>query len=145
MKYLYPLVAIHNNGYTVLLYSNDDVTNFIKKYGRWHNHFTGSTRNMHPWIVQDDRGRVVTVDDFISSGTNWKYYNKRQAEVCAIAAKGLPIPGTGCSKVGWKINYTAKKNSGSGHRNRNRAKAIDDFKEYGIKNKLGRVISYEGW
>ena len=44
------------------------------------------------------------------------------------------------------MNHTAKKNSGSGHRNRNRAKAIYEAQEYGVKNDVGnRVIPYEGW
>lgn len=157
MQYLYPLVAVHNTGYTELLYSNNDVTNFIKKYGRWHdqhaywytrfvNSQLVSTKETHPWIVRDDRGRTVKVDDFISSGTNWKYYNERQAKIRAIADKGLPIPYTGCRKAGLKMNHTAKKNSGSGHRNRNRALAIYEAKEYEVKNNIGgRVIPYENW
>lgn len=56
---------------------------------------------------------------------------------------GLPIPGTGVTR--YASDGYAKKNSGSGHRNRNRSRAQADFKEYGIKNKLGRVIPHEGW
>lgn len=157
MQYLYPLIAIHISGETVLLYSNDDVLSFIKKNGRFHDHhvwwwsrFTNgvytSTKELHPWIMRDDRGRIVKYDDVCYQHKPYDGWNKRNAKIRAIAAKGLPIPGTGGYRKCWKMNHTAKKNSGSGHRNRNRAKAIYEAKEYGVKNDVGnRVIPYEGW
>lgn len=157
MQYLYPLIAIHISGETILLYTNEAVLDFIKKYGRFHDHHVWwwgrfsngvylSTKEIHPWIVRDDRGRIVKYDDVCYKHKPYDGWNKRNAEIRAIAAKGLPIPYTGCSKAGWKMNHPAKKNSGSGHRNRNRAKAIYEAKEYGVKNNVGnRVIPYEGW
>jgi len=155
MNYLYPLIAIHIDGKPILLYSNDALASFIGKYGQFTEHHVDYyydissfmyRRKTNGWIVRDDRGKIVKYDDVVSFGTNWKYYNKRQAEIRGIAAKGLPIPRTGTSKAGWKMNHVAKKNSGSGHRNRNRALAIYDAKEYDVKNNVGnRVIPYEHW
>lgn len=155
MNYLYPLTAIHIDGETILLYSNNAVLDFIKKYGRfterhveWYYDYHSLTfrKKANGWIVRDDRGRVVKYDDVCYQHQTYDWYNERNAKVRAIAEKGLPIPYTGTSKAGWKMNHTAKKNSGSGHRNRNRALAIYDAKEYGIKNNVGnRVIPYEHW
>ena len=42
------------------------------------------------------------------------------------------------------MNHTAKKNSGAGHRNRNRALAIYEAKEYQVDNNIGgHVIPWE--
>lgn len=157
MEYLYPLTAIHIGGHTELLYTIDEVHEFIRKYGQfhenhvywtghWENHSWISVKCYHPWIVRDDRGRVVKYDDVCVQYPMYWHYNKRQAEVRKIAEKGLPIPGTGGYRKCWKMNHTAKKNSGAGHRNRNRAKAIYEAKEYGVKNDVGnRVIPHEDW
>ncbi len=161
MNYLYPLVAIHISGYTELLYTLEDVRAFIRKYGQfyekhkyWYSRYLGydqypryeSVEAYHDWIVRDDRGRVVKYDDVCYKHVMYSGWNERNAKIRAIAAKGLPIPGTGCSKAGWKLNHTAKKNSGAGQRNRNRALAIFEAKEYGVKNDIGgRVIPWEGY
>lgn len=161
MKYLYPLVAVHINGHTELLYTLEDVRTFIKKYGQFYEKHKYSYRQYlgydsypryeyvqayHPWIVRDDRGRIVKYDDVCYQHALYDGYNKNMAKTRAIAEKGLPIPYTGTSKAGYKMNHTAKKNSGSGHRNRNRALAIYDAKEHGVKNNVGgRVIPYENW
>lgn len=155
MNYLYPLIAIHSNGYTELLYSIDEVHNFIRKYGQfyeqhvyWWNRYVGltlvSTKETHPWIVRDDRGRVVKYDDVRQQWPMYWHYNKRQAAIRKAAEQGLPIPGTGGYRKCWKMNHTAKKNSGKGHRNRNRARCEYERKEYGIPNKYGKVRPWEG-
>lgn len=156
MEYLYPFTAVHMDGHTELLYTIDEVHDFIRRHGqfhdqhkywqtRWYPHYQ-SIECYHPWIVRDDRGRTVKYDDVCCKYPMYWHYNKRQAEVRKIAEKGLPIPRTGCRKAGWKMNHTAKKNSGAGHRNRNRAKAIYEAKEYGVKNDVGgRVIPHEDW
>lgn len=155
-NFLFPLNAIHRNGEVILLYTLDEVYAFVRKYGRfydhhvdWHWYFDNGRyceyTKPNDWIVRDDRGRTVKYDD-ISGPPSYNYWiNKRNAEIRKIAEKGLPIPYTGCSKAGYKQNHTAKKNSGSGHRNRNRARCQYDQKEYGIKNKYGKPIPYEGW
>jgi hypothetical protein len=161
MNYLYPLVAIHISGYTELLYTREDVYAFINKYGQfyekhkyWYSRYIGYDKypryehveGTHPWIVRDDRGRVVKYDDVCYKHRPYSGWNERNAKIRAIAAKGLPIPGTGGYRKCWKMNHTAKKNSGAGHRNRNRAKAIYEAEEYGIKNDVGyRVISWENY
>lgn len=153
MNYLYPLNAIHIGGEVLLLYTESEVLDFIRKYGKftehhveWYYDWPSYTyrKKANGWIVRDDRGRIVKFDDVCYQYVPYEHYNHRQAEIRAIAAKGLPIPRTGCRKAGWKMNHTAKKNSGSGHRNRNRAKAIYESKEYGVHNNIGnRVIPWE--
>ena len=157
MEYLYPLIAINISGKTIMLYSHADVLSFIKKHGRFYEHHTYwwtryviggliSTKETHEWIVRDDRGRIVKYDDVGFSYKPYELWNKNNAKIRAIADRGLPIPGTGCSKAGWKMNHPAKKNSGVGHRNRNRAKAIYEASEYNVKNNVGnRVIRHEDW
>ena len=160
MEYLYPLTAIHIDGHTELLYNIDQVHDFIHKYGQfydkhkyWHRRYVYTptlhveyVESYHPWIVRDDRGRIVKYDDVCVQYPMYWHYNKRQAEVRKIAEKGLPIPGTGGYRKCWKMNHTAKKNSGAGHRNRNRAKAIYEAEEYGVKNDVGnRVIPWENF
>lgn len=153
MNYLYPLNAISPEGRVILLYTVDAVYDFIKKNGRFHEHryywiydFGNYVNKKHvsEWIIRDDRGRIVKYEDFPINYE--KYYNRRRKEIREIAAKGLPIPGTGCSKAGYKMNHTAKKNSGAGHRNRNRALAIYEAKEYQVDNNIGgRVIPWENY
>lgn len=157
MEFLYPLNAIHIDGGVILLYTLDEVHAFIRKHGRFTEHHvewyydpTDWARRRpvkaSGWIVRDDRGRTVKYDDVCIKYPMYYGWNQRNAEIRAIAAKGLPIPHTGCRKAGWKQNHPAKKNSGSGHRNRNRAKAIYEAKEYGVKNDVGgRVIPWENY
>lgn len=143
MKYLYPLNAIHIDGDVILLYTKEEVDKFIRKHGSWNdNHidhiFNWSTRSNeeihHNWIVRDDRGRIVDVEDFVERYT-WKYYNERRKKIRAIAEKGLPIPGTGTSKAGYKQNHPAKKNSGYHHFAKNASKYSYDIKTYDLKGK----------
>ena len=153
MEYLYPLNAIHIDGEVLLLYTYDEVKNFARKHGKWSeshvdyyynfvfHRFVRERRNI--WIVRDDRGRKVNYDDIIYNDAPWQYYNRRRAAIRKVAQRGLPIPGTGCHRAGWKMNHTAKKNSGSGHRNRNRARFVEDFQEFGIRNNNGKPIPYE--
>jgi hypothetical protein len=156
MNYTYPLIAINIDGSTILLYTREEVLNFIDKYGIWNDHHRvwaswwdwqagihHGEYHYYPWIVRDDRGKKVNHRDFYDA-PSWKRYNEYQAKIRFFADKGLPIPRTGKRK--WRRHHApAMKNSGSGHRNRNRAKAIDDAKEYGIKNDVGnRVIPWEG-
>lgn len=159
MEYLYPLIAIHIDGHNELLYNINEVHDFIRKYGQfydkhkyWHRRYISHSPYIeyvdvyHHWVVRDDRGRIVKYDDVCVKHPVYYWYNKRQAEVRKIAERGLPIPGAGGYRKCCKMNHTAKKNSGAGHRNRNRAKAIYEAKEYGVKNDVGgRVIPHEDW
>lgn len=164
MDYLYPLNAIHRDGHVELLYTIDDVHTFIKKYGRfyekhkyWYRRYIGyqyindrmyplheHVEGYHPWIVRDDRGCVVKYED-VSFRDYSPYYAKYNAKIRKIAAQGLPIPRTGKRK--WhRHDACAMKNSGSGHRNRNRSKAIYEAEEYGVKNNVGsRIIPWEDY
>lgn len=154
MDYLYPLNAIHCDGRVELLYTVEEVHNFIKRVKHFREHhveyyyvrgYWDKTPQFNEWVVRDDRGRVVKYNDFVTSSEYLNYYAKRHAKIRQSMEKGLPIPYTGCSKAGWKMNHTAKKNSGSGHRNRNRAFCQEVENEYGVKNTLGKPIPYEGW
>ena len=109
MNYLYPLNAIDTEGRVILLYTVDAVYDFIKKNGRFYDRryyrFYNyrnyvSEKRVSEWIVRDDRGRIVKYEDFPIDYE--KYYNRRRKEIREIVVKGLPIPGTGCSKAGWK-------------------------------------------
>lgn len=152
MKYIFPLNAIHNDGYTELLYNLGDVEDFIKTYGRWTKrhwnsydldfYFHGCDYSQSNWIVRDDWGREVDVRDFISTKRWSRYYENRLKEISRASELGLPIPGT--RKRSYHRNYSRKKNGGKGARNRARAKAIYEEKEYGIaKKKLKKVIPWE--
>lgn len=160
-KFLFPLNAIHNNGSVKLLYTMDDVYTFIRKYGVFNEHHANSIsyyathpltgrptimfkRVIYDWIVRDDAGRVVKYDD-IPKRTNNPHWEKYCATINHCIELGLPIPRTGCRKAGRKINHTAMKNSGAGHRNRNRALCEYERIEYGIKTPYGGVISWEGY
>lgn len=153
MNYLYPLNAIHSNGRTKLLYTLEEVHKFIAEHGRFYTHHVESyfcltgygyrEFKTNGWIVRDDRGRIVTYEDVCVQIHMYYGWNKRNAEIRKIAENGLPIPYTGCRKAGRKMNHTAKKNSGSGHRNRNRALCEYDRKAYGIRNNYGKVIPWE--
>lgn len=153
MKYLYPLIAVHRNGGTILLYNEDAVANFIAKYGRFtDNHvdyycdpsdYYFTRRVSNGWIMRDDRGQVVKFEDIKPSYKPSAYLTKRRAIVKAAIEKGLPIPGTGGWKKIWKMNHQAKKNSGARKRNRNRSLCEEHFKEYGVKNPYGKVRRWE--
>lgn len=154
MQYIYPLTAIHFSGETLMLYSSDAVLSFIKQYGRFTEHHVSyfydwknliHYRKIDGWIVRDDFGRVVKYEDFCYQYKQYEHYNERMAKLRKIAEKGLPIPRTGCRKAGHKMNHTAKKNSGSGHRNRNRAKIAYEASEYGFRNNSGRLPWSESW
>lgn len=156
MKYVYPLIATHESGYTILLYNKDEVLSFTRKYGQFDDHRYNYVYNFtltpsltkiitNPWLVRDDLGYIVNYQKFMAENSTplWYRYNKRRAEIRKIAEKGLPIPGTGTSRP-YCTNHAQKKNSGRGHRNRNRALAIYEAKEYNVKNKVGfRIIPCE--
>jgi len=156
-NFLFPLNAIHRDGTVILLYTLDDVFGFVKKYGRFYNHHVDTywyfdsygryceAKTPNNWILRDDRGRVVKYDDIPFPSRSYSYWNERNAKIRKLAEKGLPIPYTACRKAGRKINHTAKKNSGAGARNRNRALCEYDRKEYGIKNPYGVPVSWEGY
>ena len=161
MKFLFPLVATHIDGRTILYYSLDDLRGHIKKYGKFHQHRTYSemsreydtsgkyayvfVQKYNDWVVRDDRGRVVTVNDLPKVKQRYYHWRRSSAQFDRAMELGLPIPYTGCSKAGWKMNHTAKKNSGKGHRNRNRALCEHDFQEFGIRNKYGKPKPWEGY
>jgi len=158
----WPLLAIRFDGQTTTLSNPDAVRAFMSDI-RSHNEHWGvkHVQQASPygywaiapmvitshWVVRDDFGAVITRELFDPATTlRSKWSARRCKQVRIAAAKGLPIPGTGCWKAGYKMNHTAKKNSGSGHRNRNRALAIYEAAEYAVPNKIGsRVIPYEGW
>ncbi len=157
-NYLFPLNAIHRNGEVILLYTLGEVHDFISKYGRfydkhvdWYWYFVDGRycehNNPNDWIVRDDRGRTVKYEDVPSRYARYQWYNERNAKVRKIAEKGLPIPGTGAWRKRWRKTSRAiqKKNSGTGHRNRNRALCEYDRKEHGIKNKYGSPKPWEGY
>ncbi len=153
MEYLYPLNAIHSSGEVILLYSIDEARAFVTKHGEFENHHFeyqygySWTRIMRTkfnhWIVRDDRGRVVKCEDLKQVYHPNYWINKHRAEIRKLAEKGQ-LPST---RRRWKKhNHVAKKNSGSGHRNRNRARAIYEAQEYKIANNVGnRVIPWEGY
>lgn len=152
MKYLYPLNAIHVDGHTILLYTQDDVDKFVREYGVWYDIHTEHYYDwsaplgyrqrcrINNWIVRDDRGRKVKFEDVQRPRDTRRHWLEAQR---VAAAKGLPIPGTGGYRKCWKMNHTAKKNSGAGHRNRNRALFVEHFKEYGIRNNNSKPIPWE--
>ena len=153
MKYVYPLNAIHIDGDTVLLYSKKEVEAF-QKNNRWGTVFGDPSLNDFSdrrwevfncaWIIRDDWGRKVHPLDFVMKN-DFRFLKARHIRAKKAIELGLPIPYTGTSRP-WKMNHPAKKNSGKGHRNRNRAKAIYDYQEYGVKNDVGyRVIPWEGY
>lgn len=154
MEFLYPLNAIHRDGEVILLYTLEEVHKFLAKYGEITEHhveyyydfsYHMYRRKANGWIIRDDRGRVVKYEDVQKQWPPYQYRNDHHRRIRAIAEKGLPIPRTGCSKAGRKINHTAMKNSGAGKRNRDRALCEYDRKEYGVKNRLGKPIPWEGW
>lgn len=140
-NYLYPLIAVHKDGGSnIVLYTHEDVENFIRKYGRFydrHKYWIYDWKQFrsnvcyNDWIVRDNAGRVVFYEDF---PIRYKYTSFHNKEARAAAEKGLPIPGTGCNKAGWKQNHPAKKNSGAGARGRNACKAAYENKKYNIQD-----------
>lgn len=122
MNYLYPITAIHIDGATSVLYSIEAVRAHVRKHGvfeerhvvYWYDYRNHCQRErLNTWILRDDRGRIVKYNDVIPPITyDYRWTNVRNAKIRAIAAKGLPIPGTGCSKAGWKFNHKKKKHGG---------------------------------
>lgn len=158
--YAWPLIAIRFDGHTIPLMDVAAVRAFEasirranESWGDKHRHtfqchhpFAHQIQTYYHWVIRDDLGRTVTPDAFYDAYVSPRpaWYARRHAAARAAAEKGLPIPGTGCAKAGWKINHTAKKNSGRGHRSRNRALAIYEAREYGVRNNVGnRVIRWE--
>lgn len=80
MIYLFPVIATHRDGNTVLLYSVREVVDFVKGklVGRyWHRDTLDwwNPRYMddhNDWILRDDRGRHVDHREFIPARRNWK-------------------------------------------------------------------------
>ena len=166
MEYKYPLTAINKDGKTIMLYSFEEVRAFVKKNGWWGETWVKywfwydyGARNPHPstprnwnrrndpvyydWIIRDDWGRKVKPTDFDFSNNEWR--SRRLKEIRHAEALGLPIPGQTHARAGWCANAPAKKNSGAGKRNRDRALCDYDFKEHGIKNPYGKVQPWEGY
>ena len=155
MNYLFPLNAINIDSTVILLYTMDEVHSFIRKYGQFHDHHKYSHYNSmlrefisgsHTWIVRDDCGRIVKFDDV--KPPVYDYYawrNKRNKHIRHAESLGLPIPGQRHARAGWKQNHPAKKNSGSGKRNRDRSICEYERIEYGIPNKYGKVKPWEGY
>lgn len=159
--YAWPLTAIRADGHIIALPDVNAVRAFDRHIRRQKESWGAKHRELYyfrwpfnvadftsfDWVVRDDLGRPVIRNAFFEvypvPQRSWDAARNAKARACA--AKGLPIPGTGCWKAGYKMNHTAKKNSGAGHRNRNRARAIDDAREYGVRNNVGnRVIPWEG-
>lgn len=158
-EYTWPFSAIHKDGAVEIINTLEDLKAFNAKNGRWdenlkthvfiwHDDFHGERVEVqNTWIMRDFYGEKVLFKDVkrLIEGSSYRHYNRRMAEVRAIAAKGLPIPGTGCSKAGWKQDAPAKKNSGNWQRQRNIARAIYEAKEYGVPNKLGASVKNVWW
>jgi len=140
-NYLYPLIAVHKDGGTnIVLYTREVVYNFIHEYGRFydrHTHWVHDWKQCrsnvcyNDWIVRDNAGKIVSYDDF---PYRYNYTNPRIKKARGTTERGLPIPGTGCSKAGRKQNHPAKKNSGDGARGRNAVKAAYENKKYNIQD-----------
>lgn len=164
MEYKYPLTAIHKSGKTNMLYTFDEVRAFKLKHGWWGEHWQKNwswvfERVTHPsipyfwnrkdeplnydWIIRDDWGRKVKPTDFDFSNNDWR--ERRLKKIRHAAALGLPIPGQTHARAGWCADAPAKKNSGKGKRNRDRALCEYEFQEYGVKNKYGKVQPWEGY
>lgn len=162
MNYLYPIVLTSRDGETKLIYSADEFRSFafnrknggvgtyFDEYTDWHNRYSRWIEGVYfnkyrscfenRWIARDDRGRKVDCRDFELGPDRNRY---RRVGSNNFEFRNGPVPFVRHSKP-WKMNHTAKKNSGSGHRNRNRAKAIYEAKEFGVKNNVGgRVIPWE--
>lgn len=160
MKYTYPITAIHIDGKTKLFYTRDEVLAFAKTirrvYGQtkaWYDHhvminpfwstfhysYKGAAEFQNVWVLRDDLGKIVSYSDFDIT------YDHRRKKKKYNVYRGEPVPNLrrGYRKLS---KQTAKKNSGAGHRNRNRALAIYEAHAYGIKNNVGgRVIRWEGY
>lgn len=103
MQYQFPLVAIHKSGYTILLTSIDEVNQFLRDWGLWSNKLYvkyifdiyKEEIIVNDWIVRDDLGQPVDVNDWINS--NWpkqvSYWDIRRQKIAKAAEQGLPIPG----------------------------------------------------
>ena len=153
MIYTFPIVATHRDSHTELFYSwekflvwaatHDFNSHFVEEYlhhdpfyGYYHCNRVSCTM----WVVRDDKGREIDKRDIVWPVRNWakKYYKaKRRA-----AELGLPIPGQRNSHP-WKLDHTAMKNSGSGHRRRQEVKGKYDMLDLGEEENQ-RLVTYTG-
>lgn len=155
MNYNYPLIAIHRvSNKTEVLYTEEDVKNFVKKFGWWTREswiFSDSIRRIydsyfyHPseyrrdpdWIMRDDWGRKVDPRHF--NFDSWRGNEARRKQILRAMELGLPIPGIGHSNP-WKFDKMRKKHGGSGQAARAASRADYESREYGVKKK--RKLKY---
>lgn len=145
----WPLFLIRRSGEVLEINTSEELLGFVSCYGAWslkhrmeiitgysmHNGWPVIDRMIvhNEWIARDSFGKVVgrEIIDQLRKNTYYARYNKRMAEVRAIAEKGLPIPRTG--KIKWnKHNAPAKKNSGFKHHARNIERSKQDMKEHDL-------------
>lgn len=144
----YPINALHKDGETLLIYTEQELRKFISSHlvGEYftssaYDHTYGWWLVSKPaeWILRDDFGKCVDPNNFKP------IYKRRVNKQLLIAIeKGLPIPYTGCSKA-YGTNAMAKKNSGSRKRQVLRSLAEEHRKEYGLRNPYGKPKPYEHW
>lgn len=88
MRYTFPIIAINRDGNTHLLYTVQEVLNFVysTRQHRWGGYNVGQywtdyasswdryKNNGHhnEWILRDDRGCVVDWNEFVPPRENWK-------------------------------------------------------------------------
>lgn len=102
MIYLFPVIATHRDGDTVLLYSVAEIISFVKgKFvgTEWFRDKPLYTWTRDPdyndWILRDDRGRPVDHREFIPSSSDWRRRaRKRRGN---FNFRDGPVPGCG----GW--------------------------------------------
>ena len=134
MEYLYPLIATDRDGKTELFYDADSFREFAlhrcaKVGGRWavtEYRWSNTVVVENDWIVRDDRGRPVDIDDFRVT----KYYYRHNK----YNFRDGPVENIGHNRAGWKQNATAKKNGGSGASARRASKVRYENKVYGLKD-----------
>jgi len=155
MKYTFPIIAINRDNTTRMFYNGQDLLDFVNstkltKWGRapvgetwtyweysWCRYTSEPKKN--EWILRDDRGRSVDYTVFVPATPDWRNHKGN------FEYRNGPVPGRTHSSGGWKMNHTAKKNSGSGARQRARANAVEAFNQYRIRNPYGKPIRYEHW
>lgn len=108
MKILFPVIALHRDGKTVVLDNLDLLRDFVrgKSVGpEWNytwaydynyrvmRYVYGEYGPQNDWILRDDAGRPVDPPAPICVKGGW--WQRRMNEVAQAAAKGLPIPRTG--------------------------------------------------
>src|SRR6478735_5906286 len=105
MEYLYPINAIYKDGKTVeLLYDEDAVKRFRvgkKSIGDHRQNAAYDYRqhryvySINDWILRDDRGRVVKIDDFNIVYPSGRYsWRRRSKAILDAIENNLPIPWT---------------------------------------------------